>query len=80
MDLRRNIKSLFLILFCSLPMGLVSYLICSLGNWSTTGNIVEKVLFLVIGILLGLGIYLVCSYWVKNEEMIFLLKMVRKKR
>jgi putative peptidoglycan lipid II flippase len=79
MDLRRNIKSLFLILFCSLPMGLVSYLICSLGNWSTTGNIVEKVLFLVIGILLGLGIYLVCSYWVKNEEMVFLLKMIKKR-
>jgi putative peptidoglycan lipid II flippase len=80
MDFSRNIKSLLLIFSCSLPMGLVAYLICSLGNWSATGNIVEKVLLLVIGIVTGLGIYLVCSYWVKNEEMIFLLKMVRKKR
>ena len=80
MDFRRDIKSLLLILSCSLPMGLVAYLICSLGNWATTGNIVEKVLLLVIGILLGLGIYLVCSYWVKNEEMLFLLKMVKRKK
>jgi uncharacterized membrane protein YhfC len=60
-------------------MGLVAYLICSLGDWSTTGHTVEKVLLLVIGILFGLGIYLVCSYCVKNEEMLFLLKMIWKK-
>jgi len=59
---------------------LVAYLICSLGNWSTTGNIVEKVLLLVIGIMLGLGVYLVCSYWAKNEEMLFLLKMLHKRK
>ena len=61
-------------------MGLVAYLICSFGDWSTSGHIVEKVLLLMIGILFGLGTYLACSYWAKNEEMLFLLKMVRKKR
>jgi len=61
-------------------MGLAAYLICSIGNWSTPGNIGEKVLLLLIGIVIGLGIYLACSYWVKNEEMLFLLKMVRRKR
>jgi putative peptidoglycan lipid II flippase len=80
LDMRKNIQSLLGVLFCSLPMGLVAYLTCSLGNWSTTGNIVEKVLLLMIGILLGLGIYLVCSYWMKNEEMLFLLKMIKRKR
>jgi len=79
-NIKENIRSLLRIFFCSLPMGLVAYLICSLGNWSTTGNIVEKVLFLVIGIMLGLGVYLVCSYWAKNEEMLFLLKMLRKRK
>ena len=80
MNIKENIRSLLRIFFCSLPMGLVAYLICSLGNWSTTGNIVEKVLLLVIGIMLGLGVYLGCSYWAKNEEMLFLLKMLHKRK
>jgi len=79
-DLKKNVVSLLRILFCSLPMGFIAYFICSFGNWSTSGNIVEKSLFLVIGILVGLGTYLVCSYWIKNEEILFLLKMVRKRR
>ncbi len=76
-DLRKNAQYLLRILFCSLPMGLAAYLICSIGNWSTTGNVGEKVLLLLIGIVIGLGIYLACSYWVKNEEMLFLLKMIK---
>jgi len=76
-DIRKNIKSLLRIFLCSLPMGLAAYLICSIGNWSTTGNVGEKVLLLLIGIVIGLGIYLACSYWVKNEEMLFLLKMIK---
>ena len=79
-DMGRNIKSLLRDVFCSLPMGLAAYLICSIGNWSATGNLGEKVLLLSIGIVIGLGIYLACSYWTKNEEMLFLLKMVRRKR
>jgi hypothetical protein len=61
-------------------MGLTAYLICSIGHWSTTGNVGEKVLILFSGIVIGIGIYLACSYWVKNEEMLFLLKMVKEKR
>jgi putative peptidoglycan lipid II flippase len=79
-DIKKNIKSLLRIFLCSIPMGLAAYLICSVGNWSTTGNVVAKVLLLFIGIVIGVGIYFVASYWVKNEEMLFLLKMVRRKR
>jgi putative peptidoglycan lipid II flippase len=79
-DMRKNIKSLLKDVFCSLPMGVAAYLICSIGNWSTTGNAGEKVLLLLTGIVVGLGIYLVCSYWTKNEEMLFLLKMVKKRK
>ncbi len=80
-DMRKNIKSLLRDVLCSLPMGVVAYLICSIGgNWSTSGNIGEKVLLLFIGIVIGLGIYLGCSYWVKNEEMLFLMRMVRRKK
>jgi putative peptidoglycan lipid II flippase len=80
MDLRKNIRSLLKIFLCSLPMGFAAYFICSLGNWSATGNVVQKVLLLGIGVVVGIGLYLVCSYLMKNEEMFFLLKMVRKNR
>jgi putative peptidoglycan lipid II flippase len=80
LDLMNNIKSLLRILFCSLPLGLVAYWICSFGNWSVAGNEGQRVIILIIGIVVGMAIYLMCSYWVKNEEMLFLLKMLRRKR
>jgi len=78
-DIRKNIQSLLQIFLCSLPMGLAAYLICSIGHWSTTGNVGEKILILFGGIVTGLGIYLACSYWVKNEEMLFLVRIVKRK-
>jgi putative peptidoglycan lipid II flippase len=80
MDVRKNGKSLFRVLLCSLPMGFIAYLICSLESWSTTGNVVPKIGLLGLGIVIGIGVYIGCSYWAKNEELIFLLKMLRKKR
>jgi putative peptidoglycan lipid II flippase len=79
MDLRKHIRSLVKIFLCSLLMGFAAYIICSFGNWSVTGNIVQKVLLLGAGIVAGLGVYFVCSYWMRNEEMVFLLEMVRRK-
>jgi putative peptidoglycan lipid II flippase len=80
LDLTKNIKSLLRILFCSLPVGWVAYWVCSFGNWSTTGSEGQKVILLVTGMVIGMAIYLICSYWVKNEEMLFLLKVLRRKR
>jgi hypothetical protein len=79
MDVKKNIHSLLRILLCSLPMGLVAYLICSLGNWTVPGNVIEKVFLLGLGIVTGLGVYLLGSYWMKNEETLFLLKMIKNK-
>jgi putative peptidoglycan lipid II flippase len=76
-DLRKNFRSLLKIFFCSLLMGFAAYIFCSFGNWTVTGNIVQKVLLLGAGIMVGLGVYFVCSYWMRNEEMLFLLKMLR---
>jgi putative peptidoglycan lipid II flippase len=64
---------------CSLPMGVAAYLVCSAGDWSTTGNEGVKVLYLGAGIAAGIGVYLACSYLTRNEELQFLLKMVRKR-
>jgi putative peptidoglycan lipid II flippase len=79
MDVKKNIQSLLRILLCSLPMGLVAYLICSLGRWAEAGNVIEKVLLLAFGIMAGLGVYLISSYWMKNEELLFLLKIIKRK-
>jgi len=79
MNLKKNIGSLLQITFCSLLMGLSAYFICSAGDWTGTGLSGEKALVLGMGIGTGLGIYLACSYWMKNEELLFLLKMLRRK-
>jgi putative peptidoglycan lipid II flippase len=79
MDIRKNIQSLLQIFLCSLPMGLAAYGVCSVGHWTTTGNVGEKILILFSGIVIGLGVYFACVYWVKNEEMLFFLNIVKRK-
>jgi len=78
--IRKDVEGLLRIFLCSLPMGFIAYLICSLGDWSTTGNEMGKVLLLLSGIVAGLGAYLLISYSLKNEELLFLLKMARRKK
>jgi len=78
-EIGKNMKSLVQAFICSLPMGLAAYLICTLGDWTHTGNTFFKVLLLFSAILLGLGIYLGCAYLTKNEEMMFLIRMLRRK-
>jgi len=80
MDMKKNIKSLLQIFLCSLAMGLSAYLLCSRGDWSQVGHLGEKILLLGAGIVIGIGIYFASSYWMKNEELFFLLKMIRKKK
>ena len=78
--MKRNIHSLLQIFFCSLLMGLSAYAMCSLREWSTGGDTGEKMFVLGAGIGVGIAVYLVGSYWMKNEEMLFLAKMLRKKK
>jgi putative peptidoglycan lipid II flippase len=80
MDLREVAGSLLRIFFCSLPMGFVSYLICSSGDWSTSGQVVPKVVLLGCAMVAGLGIYVACCYLMKIEEFLFLVRMLKKKR
>lgn len=79
-EITKNITSLFRILICSLPMGITAYLICSVRGWTTSGDVLEKALVLLTAIIAGLGVYLLCSYLARNEEMMFLVKMLRKRR
>ncbi len=79
LDVVRNIKSLLKTSLCGLVMGWVAYLICSAGDWTVSGNTIDKILLLGAGIVGGLGVYLAASYWMKNEEMLFLLNIVKRK-
>jgi len=79
-DFRKDIESLTRHFACSVPMGLAAYLICSSGGWTQTGDSLPKLFLLMIGIVVGVGAYLACSYLVKDEEMLFLVKMVKRKR
>jgi putative peptidoglycan lipid II flippase len=78
-DVMKNIKSLLRTFLCGLLMGAAAYLICSTGDWTVSGNTIEKIFLLGAGMIAGLGIYLACSYWMKNEEMLFLLNIVKRK-
>jgi putative peptidoglycan lipid II flippase len=80
LDIEKNVKSLLRSLLCSLPMGVAANLICSLGDWTVSGKVMEKALLLGVGVIAGLGIYFACSYWMKNEEMFFLMRMVKGER
>ncbi len=79
LDVAKNVKSMLKTLLCSLLMGLAAYWVSSGGDWTVSGNTIEKVFLLGVAIIVGLGVYVACSYWVKNEEMLFLLNIVKRK-
>jgi putative peptidoglycan lipid II flippase len=79
LDVAKNIKSLLRTFLCGLLMGWVAYLICSVGDWTVSGNTIEKVFLLGAGIIAGIGVYLASCYWMKNEEMLFLVSIVKRK-
>ncbi len=79
LDVARNIKSMLGTFLCGLLMGGIAYLICSVGDWTVSGNTIEKAFLLAVGMIVGIGVYLASSYWMKNEEMLFLLGIVKRK-
>jgi putative peptidoglycan lipid II flippase len=79
-DVLKNVEALLGNFACSVPMGVVAYLICSLGDWTGAGHSLPKFFLLGAGIVAGIGVYLACSYLSKNQEMLFLLKMVKRRK
>jgi putative peptidoglycan lipid II flippase len=79
LEIGKQFSCLSRVFLCSLPMGVAAFLICSSGEWSVPGHLVQKLMVLLFAITFGCAVYMACSYWTKNEEMLFLLKMVRKK-
>jgi putative peptidoglycan lipid II flippase len=79
LDVVKNIKSLLRNLFCALLMGLAAYVVCSVRDWTVSGHTMEKVFLLGAGMILGIGVYLGSCYWMKNDEMLFLLNILKRK-
>ena len=79
-DTKRTGRALLQISLCSLLMGLLAYFVCSGADWTRTGHSGEKILLLGAGIGAGLGGYLICSYWMRNEELLFLLRMFKGRK
>ena len=79
-EFEKIVKSLGRILLASIAMGGVAYLVCSQGDWSRTGGILQKVPLLLAAILAGVGTYGVLCYWMKDEEMLFLLRVLRRRK
>ena len=80
MGIKRDLWALVKNLLCSLPMGLAAYLICSLGQWTGTGNEGTKALLLVSGMGVGALLYVWTSYQLKSESLLFLIRMVRRRK
>ncbi len=80
LDVKKDISSRLKSALSSLPMGLAAYLICSLGDWAGTGKMTGKALLLGSGIMAGLGVYFVVSFWMKSEELFFLMKMTKRRK
>jgi putative peptidoglycan lipid II flippase len=79
MDLKRNVMSLVQAFFCSLFMGFSAYLVCSIGDWSGEGQTLHKVGVLGVGVGAGIVTYFASSLLLRNEEALFLVKMMRER-
>lgn len=80
MGIRKDLWALLKNLLCSVPMGVAAFLICSLGQWSETGNEGIKALLLVTGIGVGAILYAWTSYQLKVEAMPFLIRTLRRRK
>lgn len=67
-------------LFASLLMGFTGWIITRNPLWSESGGDIKKVLYLSIGLLSCIFIYFLVSYFLKSEEMGYIIKKIKKNR
>jgi len=72
--------SVFRIALAVIPMAFTVFLIKEQGLWTESGGYSAKIALLCGAILLGMLLYLVCSYLLKNEELHFLVRGIRSWR
>lgn len=78
-DARKILGSFFKALFSSFAMGMVGLGLLRGEIWEQSGNSAEKTVYLTITICLCAGVYIACSYFLKNEEMGFVYETMKRK-
>jgi putative peptidoglycan lipid II flippase len=78
-DLRRIMKSFVKIALSSVVMGISGWALLHGELWQGSGNSSEKVAYLAGTVSFCCGIYIVCSYLLKNEEMGYVYETLKKR-
>jgi putative peptidoglycan lipid II flippase len=78
-DTRRITGSFFKIAASSALMGFSGWVLLRGELWQVSGNTVEKAVYLTATIFLCLGIYTGCSYLLKNEELTYIIGVIKRK-
>jgi len=76
---KRILMSVFRISTSSAVMGIAVYLFCHRIVWTTGSEIETKILTLGVSIVIGVVVYLLCSYLLKSEESYSFARIVRER-
>jgi putative peptidoglycan lipid II flippase len=78
-DTRRVLRSFAKIIFASSVMGIIGWMLLKGEIWHIHGNTLNKTFYLSGTIVLCIGIYLFLSYFLKSEEVFYVINMIKKK-
>jgi putative peptidoglycan lipid II flippase len=78
-DTRKILGSFLKTLLSSAAMGLAGWGLLRGELWQQSGNSAEKSAYLIGTMFLCCGMYIGCSYFLKNEEMRYVYDMIKKK-
>ncbi len=78
-EARRIMGSFVKIALSSVVMGVSGWAVLHGEVWQMSGNSAEKAAYLTATICLCAGIYIACSYFLKNEEMGFVYETMKRK-
>ncbi|RPI35772.1 MAG: murein biosynthesis integral membrane protein MurJ [Nitrospiraceae bacterium] len=78
-DARKIAGSFSKTFLSSSAMGLVGWWLLRGEIWQQSGNSPVKAVYLTATIILCGGVYMACSYFLKNEEMAYVYDMIKKK-
>jgi putative peptidoglycan lipid II flippase len=78
-DARKIFGSFFKTFLSSVAMGLVGWGLLRGQIWQQSGNSPVKAAYMTGTVILCVGVYMACSYFLKNEEMGYVYDMMKKK-
>jgi putative peptidoglycan lipid II flippase len=78
-DTRRVLRSLAKTIFASSVMGIIGWMLLKGEIWHIHGNTLNKTFYLCGTIVLCSGIYFFLSYFLKSEEVFYVINMIKKR-